>query len=719
MEENHYLPSDSTFKSYWLLLRRRKGTIVLFATAVLMLVGVASLFMTPQYEAVGRISVGRENSGLLGSKEGAVDYSGDNPDYNMYLEAQVHILQSAAVILQAAKEFGWAEVKQQLGPNHQPETQSSERDTIRVQQIQQHLDVSRVPRTPIIEIKYSNRDPRLAAAFVNGVMHAYVDQNFKTKYESAMQVSHWLTDELQELKAKVESSQQKQVEYQRQMGIQGVDEKQNIVTAKLDDLNRELTAAESDRIQKQAIYLNTISNDGDLLPGTAENPVIQHLKQQQSEIQSQYAKVTAQLSPAHPRVVELKNELDQVNSALTNEINKVVVRWHTAYRIALKREQMLRAALEAQKEEANRLNESAIQYTILKHDLQSNQQLYDGLLQKLKEAGLSAGLRSTNVRVVDYARVPIKPSKPNIPLNLAISVLLGCLGGVALAFVLEKLDDRLRTPDEVQVISSLPPIAVIPEITSANGRQLRGQRVPLIARSANGRGEKVGLITYSQPKSLFAESYRGLRTSLLLSGPAPPKVILITSPLPGEGKTTISLNCACVLAQKGARVLLIDADLRIPKIHQVLGLSSSSGLSTLLSGSAPVAPMDVIVQSAQFSRLFVLPAGPIPEQPAELLSSIQMKELVTQWRNQFDYIVMDSAPVLAATDTVVLSVQADSVLLAIRSGQTPKNALVRARDLLLSVGARLTGVVVNAINLGELGPNSYGYYGHDAYYASK
>jgi len=667
--------------------------------------------MTPQYVAVGRISVGKENSGLLGFKEGAVDYSGDNPDYNMYLEAQVHILQSSAVILQAAKELGWAKGRPQLDPNGHPETQSSEADTILVQQIQQRLDVSRVPRTPIIEIKYSNPDPRLGAAFVNGIMHAYVDQNFKTKYESAMQVSHWLTDELQELKAKVESSQQKQVEYQRQMGIQGVDEKENIVTAKLDELNRELTAAESDRLQKQAVYSNALSNDAELLPGIAENPVIQHLKQQQSETKSQYAKATTQLGPAHPKVLELKNELDQVNSALTSEINQVVERWHTAYRIALKREQMLHAALEAQKEEANRLNESAIQYTILKHDLQSNQQLYDGLLQKLKEAGVSAGLRSTNVRVIDYARVPIRPSKPNIRLNLAISLLLGCLGGAALAFVLEKLDDRLHTPDEVQVISALPPIAVIPQITSANDRQLRGQRVPCIAQSAKS-GEKLGLLTYSQPRSLFAESYRSLRTSLLLSCPAPPKVILITSPLPSEGKTTISLNCAFVLAQKGARVLLVDADLRFPKIHQQLGLPSSPGLSTLLSSSPSVSPMDVIVQSAQLSGLFVLPAGPIPDQPAELLGSFQMKEMLSQWRNQFDHIVVDSAPVLSATDSVVLSVEADSVLLGIRSGQTPKTALVRARDLLLGVGARVTGVVVNGIDPSELGFGGYPYYAY-------
>jgi len=718
-EEHRRLPGNSALQSYRLLLRRRKWTVVLFAATLFTLVGIDSYLMTPLYEATGRISVARENSDLLSSKEGSEDISGDNAEYNMYLDAQTRILSSDTLVLQAAKDLHWVEIRPPSGSTLQSETQlANKRETVLIEDIDKQLDVSRVPRTPIIEIKYSNADPQIAATFVNELMHAYVDQNFKTKYESATQVSNWLTDELKDLKTKVETSQQEEVDYQRQKGILGIDDKQNIVTSKLDELNRELTAAETDRLQKLAIYLSALSNGAALLPGVSDSAVIQHLSQQQSEIKRQYAQATTQLGPAHPKVLELKNELNQVSSALDDEINKVAERARTAYQIALKREQMLRAALEAQKEEANRLNESAIQYNILRHDLQSNQQLYDGLLQKLKEAGVAAGLRSTNVRVIDYARVPIKPSKPNIRLNLAVSLLLGCLGGALLAFVLEKLDDRLRMPDDIQPISGLPLIAVIPALKPENRSPIRGRLLPLISFATNGCHEKAELMAYSQPRSVFAESFRGLRTSLLLTGPAPPKVILITSPLPSEGKTTISVNSAIVLAQKGARVLLIDGYLRIPKIHQVFGLPSGSGLSTLLSGSDSVPAMDVIVQSAQLPTLFVLPSGPIPNQPAELLSSPQMKELVSRWRSQFDHIVIDSAPVLSATDSVVLSVEADSVILAVRWGQTSKTALVRAREVLLGVGARLTGVVMNAIELRELGLNYDAYYGY-AYYSSK
>ena len=700
--------SDLALKDYWRSLRRRKWTIVLFAAAVFVLVGAASLLMTPLYEGVGRISVGRENSNMLGLKEGQTDVSGDNAEYSMYLDAQLQILSSATVVLQASQELGWLPGQGQPGPNEaQGARLDNEQETLRVRDIQRHLDVSRVPRTPVIEIRYSSPNPRLAAAFVNGVMQAYVEQNFKAKYDSAVQISNWLTDQLQDLKAKVESSQEKLVQYQKQKGILGIDEKQNIVTEKLDELNKELTAAEADRVQKQAIYESDSSKDAELLPATADNPVIQHLKQQLSEIEGQYAQATTQLGPAHPKVLELRNQLNQVNSALADEINKISGRSRTAYLIALKQEQMLRAALEGQKRLANQLNESAVQYNILQHDLQSNQQLYDGLLQKLKEAGVSAGLRSNNVRVVDYARVPIRPSLPNIPLNLAGGLLLGCLGGGILALVLEKCDDRVRTPTDVEILTALPLVAMIPDFVS----RANGQRpLELFAGSTNGGGERVELVTYAKPMSEIAESYRALRNSLLLStATTPPKIIVVTSALPNEGKTTTSINCAIVLAQKGARVLLIDADFKAPRVHLALGIPATVGLTTLLTELAPPYPMDLIIQTAHLPNLSVLPAGPSPDQPAELLGSECMKRLLIQWRGQFDHIVIDTAPILSATDSVALCVEADSVLLTVRSGKTPKDALLRARDLLLNVGAKVTGVVVNAVDLHEPGLGYYGY----------
>ena len=276
---------------------------------------------------------------------------------------------------------------------------------------------------------------------------------------------------------------------------------------------------------------------------------------------------------------------------------------------------MLGTALDVQKQEANHLNESAIEYNILKRDAESNRQLYEGLLQKLKEAGISAGLRSSNIRVVDLARVPVTPSSPDIPRNILVGLALGLFGGMGLAFALEGLDNTVRTPEEAQLISALPSLGIIPLNTQLIARKKGRRRLSLASRSAE-HANSLGLIAFARPKSELAESYRALRTSILLSSlGAAPKVILVTSALPQEGKTTTSINSAIVLAQRGGRVLLVDADLRRPGVHKALGLQNTSGLSTVMTGGA--ASEEAIVPT-EIPNLYVLTAGPPPPQPAEL-----------------------------------------------------------------------------------------------------
>ncbi|HEV2113170.1 MAG TPA: polysaccharide biosynthesis tyrosine autokinase, partial [Terriglobales bacterium] len=332
--------------------------------------------------------------------------------------------------------------------------------------------------------------------------------------------------------------------------------------------------------------------------------------------------------------------------------------------------------------------------------------------QRMKEAGVSAALKSSNIRVVDPARAPTSPSKPNIPRNLLLGVLFGIVLGVGLAFGVEVMDNTVRTPEQVQTVSALPALGIVPMSIafSSNGHGTRASKL----LKPGGRS-RVEIISHSHPKSEIAESYRALRTSILLSSlGAPPQVILVTSALPQEGKTTTAVNSAIVLAQQGSRVLLVDADLRRPSIHSSLGLRTKGGLSTLLTGSNQLE--QVMVRSPQISRLFVLPAGPTPPQPAELLSSQLMKEFLKNWREQFDHIVIDTPPALSVTDAVALSVVADSVILVIRSGATSKEALRRARDLLLRVNARVTGVVVNAADLRA--PDMHHYYYSGGNYAS-
>jgi capsular exopolysaccharide synthesis family protein len=378
---------------------------------------------------------------------------------------------------------------------------------------------------------------------------------------------------------------------------------------------------------------------------------------------------------------------------------------HDEYLAALQRENLLTTAFNQQKQEANQLNESAIEYSVLKRDAEANRQLYQDLLQRLKEAGVSAGLRSSNIRVVDVARTPTSPIKPNVPRNIELGFLLGIACGVGLAFVLESLDTSIRTIEEIKAISTLPALGTIP-LQLATDRLFRKRLATVSGQS--GTPESPALVTYARPRSEAAEAYRSLRTSILLSSfGAPPKVLLVTSALPQEGKTTISANSALVLAQRGGRVLLIDADLRRPSIDRLFGLHSRGGLSTLLSGVDKVE--DVMIPFSEVPNLWILPAGPIPPQPSELLGSTVMKEHIARWRNEFDHIVIDTPPCLSVTDSVLLSPEVDRLILVVRAKKTTKLALRQACELLLQVNARVMGIVLNALNLDSA--ETYYYYG--------
>ncbi|MGH9554411.1 MAG: GumC family protein [Terriglobales bacterium] len=718
---------QATVMDYWRILNKHKWIVVTSVVVLVSLAALISLRATPKYEARARIAIHREASDVLGFQDMGSTGSEDW-DYTVAIDTQVRVLQSDTLAQEVIRKLQLDKNPSFAGelanPQKDPEASSepplsqAERDEIMIGIFRGSMSVNAIPNSRIVEIRFTNPDPDLAARVTNTLAQNYIEHNFKTKFESTMQTSEWLSRQLADLQLKVETTQEKLVRYQQEHGILGVDEKQNIITAKLDELNRELTAAEADRIQKEARHRLASSGEADLVARAEANTLLDKLRSQEADLRTQYSQVTTQFGPSYPRVVELRNQLTQIEGAIKDEIRKIAGRIESDYRGAMQREGMLGEALEKQKTLANKLNENAIQYNILKRDVETSRNLYEGLLQKLKEASVTAGLRSSNVRIVDAARVPTVPSEPNIPRNILLGLLMGLAGGIGLAFVREFLDNTVRTPEQVEIVAALPSLGIIPmglmAATASNGR--KGRRLSLSVGNGkekdNGQGARVELISHFQPKSELAESYRALRTSILLSSlGAPPKVILVTSALPQEGKTTTSINSAIVLAQRGARVLLVDADMRRPSIHRALGLRSRAGLSNLLTGAD--SGDSLIVPAPQVPNLFVLPAGPPPPQPAELLGSLLMQNYLAQWRKQFDHIVVDTPPTVSVTDAVLLSVQADAVILVIRSGQTTKEALRRARDLLLQVNARVMGVVVNAVDL--RGPGSYYYY----YYGSK
>jgi capsular exopolysaccharide synthesis family protein len=711
------------------VLRKRKWIILASLITIFSLVAIASLKMTPIYEAGGTIEINKPDTSL--NFQNAATFSLDYYDPTE-LETELKILQSDLLAMQVIRELNLDRRPEYPGQAPPPPSSSLDlapdplqadptRALAMVGGFKSALRVALSPNTRIIEVHYRSPDPQMAANVVNTLMQTYVENNFKARFESTMQASDWLSKQLVDLQMKVETSQEKLVRYQKEHEILGTDEKQNIIMSKLDELNKELTSAETERMDKEALYRLVESGDPDAIASSAgefegagsgaqsASQLLENLRAKQADLKIQAADLSTQFGPSYPKLTQLNNQLKEIDSQMQGEMKKIASKMRGQYEAALQRENMLRAALEKQKQEANKLNESAIEYTLLKRDVDTNRQLYEGLLQKLKEAGVSAGLKSNNFRIVDSARAPGAPIEPNVPRNLLFGIVLGLASGVGLAFLLEGIDSTVRTTEQAQAISGLASLGMIP-LGSKSAREGPNPKRLVIATSK----EAVELVTQVRPQSQMAESYRALRTSLLLSNlGSPPRVIMVTSALPQEGKTTTSINTAVVLAQKGVRVLLIDADLRRPSIHKTLGMGPHSGLSNVLTGSATLEK--AITRTAVLPNLFILAAGTPPPNPAELLASSNMRDVLMQLREQYDHIVIDTPPSLSVTDAVVLSPRADAVVLVIRSGQTTKQALRRSRDILTQVNAKVVGVLLNAVDLTS--PDYYYYYEYQGKYA--
>ena len=708
-----FSPHESTAGEYFRILVKRKWVIVSTFATIFCVVAIASLKTTPVYDASGTIAINKPDSTLNFQNSGTFSLDYYDPTE---LDTEVKILQSDLLALQVIRALNLDRSPDASGQAPPPPSSSLdlEPDPLQsnpakassmINEFKGNLRVQLSPNTRIVEVHYRSPDPQMAANVVNTLMQTYVENNFKARFESTMQASDWLSQQLVDLQMKVETSQEKLVRYQKEHEILGTDEKQNIIMEKLEEINKELTVAESERMDKEALYRLVESGDTDAIASTAASVedagsgpqssslLLGQLRSKQAELKIQAAELSTQFGPAYPKLTQLNNQLKEIDSQIQGEMKKIVAKVRGQYQAAMEREQMLHDALDKQKQEANKLNESAIEYSLLKRDVDTNRQLYEGLLEKLKEAGVAAGLKSNNFRIVDGARPPQSPVEPNIPRNLLFAAVLGLASGVGLAFLLEGLDNTVRTTEQAQLISGVASLGMIP-LGSKSAREGPNSKRLVIAASK----EAVELVTQVRPQSQMAESYRALRTSLLLSNlGAPPKVIMVTSALPQEGKTTTSINTAVVLAQKGVRVLLIDADLRRPSIHKTLGMGPHSGLSNVLTGSTTLE--QAITRTSVLPNLFVLAAGTPPPNPAELLASSNLKDVLDQLKEQYDHIVIDTPPSLSVTDAVVLSPRADAVVLVIRSGQTTKQALRRSRDILAQVSAKVVGVLLNAVDL--------------------
>jgi polysaccharide biosynthesis transport protein len=708
-------PREPHLYDYLLILRKHQWLILSFLVAVVTIVSIATFRMKPVYSSSAKIEIDRENSNI--SPFPGADSYDYMMDLDNYIETQARILTSETLALQTIRRM-------QLSNDTSSEainlgSLENQKLPPEVGAFLGALSVRRIPNTRLMEVGFESTDPKLAAEILNAHLKNYMYQNMRSRSESTKLATSMLQDELTELSTKVRQSEDALIAYERANQIWNVDDKSdksNVATERLGDLNRQLTEAQSDTLKKQALYEFAKTGNVDSVPQLRENGLLQQLQTRRADLSVLYTDSVNQYGPNYPKVQRIQAQLKEIDDQMARTRKGILAQLESEYREANQHEELLARVLDQQKVEVNAMSEKMIQYNILKREAEANKSLYDSLQTKLKEAQISSGLRSENVRIIDPAMVPSYPIRPAKTRNIALAFLVGLVGGIGLALLREYLDNTVKTPDDVENLTRLPSLAVVPAFGEG---VLADKRAGFLrAGSSNGHEKRIELVAQHLPKSQMSEAFRALRTSILLSQPDhPPQVILVTSALPREGKTTAAANLAVTLAQLGDKTVLVDADLRKPGVGRLLNLGTGkyAGLSSYLAG---VSSLDLVtVPHPAIENLAAIPTGPLPPNPADLLSSHRLTDAITELRKKYKFIVIDSPPIMAATDAVVLSVQTDGVLLVVRSGETPKEAFARTRDLLTSVKCHILGVVLNAVDSSapdyyysyRYYPYSYGY----------
>jgi capsular exopolysaccharide synthesis family protein len=694
----------SYLQTYWRILLRRMPTILTVACTLTALVAIVSFKMRPVYQATARLEVEAEAPQI----QSLDDLRRQAPGDDAFLGTQIQILETDDLAWRTIEQLGLQENPGFASPE-QVEAHSDARNPNvlkdwLVRKFRKALNVERVRESRVVKVNFESTNADMAAQVANALATNYIEYNFHQRYDATRQASGWMEQQLDELKAKVEKSQQELVDYQRQNAIVNIDDKQDVLEERLADLSKQLTAAESDFAQQQSLY-QLVKSDPAHVAMLAENELLEKLQEKYADIQGQYIDAMGTYGPNYPKVGRLKAQVTELQNFIDLERQRTVERVQHDYLAASGRRELLAGAVAQEKVELGKLSQLLIRHNILKREFETNQQLYNSLLQRLKDATVSAGLRATNIHIIDPPSTPVVPIRPKKLLNTAIGLLVGLILGVTLAFVQEGLDNSIKTAEDAERLVAVPSLATIPLGPSPRRPRVtgRGQR--------NGKvlGEgTLGLTVLRHPSSTLAEAFRTLRTSVLLStSPRPPECVLVTSAQAGEGKTSTALNLATAFAQQGDRVLIIDGDLRRPAITTALELPNDKGLSGFLTGAHSL--HEALRQVDPQLPLWVLPAGPVAPNPAELLSSATMRSVLRELRRRFRYVLVDSPPLLVVTDATILSTLVDGVLLVIESESTARGAVVRARRLLESAGARVLGVVMNKVNLRHDGYYGYSY----------
>lgn len=756
--------NEAHLLDYWRAIRKRLWLVVGVVALVTMLAIVYVARKPDLFEAQARVQVNLEDSNsTLAGKAPVIYGSSDDP---VYFNTQLQILVSQGLIRRVVrtldlehnpdflkgnptqKRSTWQTILQMVGirkvteattkqPDQLPLTNSVAQDTSRedlneakrlapyVSVILAGLKVEPVKETRgfyketrLIDISFQHTDPQVAAKIVNAIAETYIYANLEKNNQTTSTTGEFLQKRIAELQQSIRTDEERLVNYAKNNQIISLNASQNTVVERLAGLNRQLLEAENDRKTAEAA-LNAARLPGaasaltetDAKEANSLDSKLADLRQKRVQLLVDATEEAPEVKEVDQQIVELDRQLKDLRSRKSTTL---LTNLNTRYRETLDREQSLRKAFEQQRAETLTQNEASINYRIIQQEIDTNKTLLDNLLQRSKENEVVRAGRSNNISVVDYALAPDDPIGPNRLRSVIAAFFLSVGLGIGVALFLEYMDDTVHSTEEVERALHLPALAVIPSIGAVTRRRILAKPGALQKRNGNGNGNSE-LLMNVDTRSPLAEAYRHLRTSILLStaGRAP-RSLLITSSLPSEGKTTTAVNTAFSLAQTGASVVIIDADMRRPRLQSIFGMKDQLGLSSILSSEISEAEMLAMIGRDEGSGISVLTSGPIPPNPAELLGSDQMRRLLTTLQKHFAHVVVDSPPVSSFTDGVLVATMVDGVLLVVHGGKSSRHIVRRSKQLLGDVGAKIFGVVLNNVSL-----QSHDYYYYQRYYGQK
>lgn len=705
---------------YWHILYRHRKTLLSFAVVGLVGALAISVIETPVYRVRTSLEIQSPN---IPEPMNANEPSASGAASEAYIETQVKLLQSESLLedvvdklkLHQRPTTGWRSIGLHLRNFFKPKSSSlSEREEI-IRQIERNLTVRTSGNSHLLEVLYESPDPQGAADFANTLVSEFVELSQESRWKAAEGTAEWLTKHLNLMKSQLEQSEAQLQDYARTSGLTFTSEKDNLAENKLKQLQDELSKAQADRITNQARFEGAKSKPADSLPEVSQDQTMREYRQRLTELQRQYAELAATLTPEHYKVQRVQAQITELQNAIQKERDTVKRRIGSEYSESVRRENLLAKAHDQQEKIVADQSEKAIHYDTLKRDVDSNRRLYETMLQRVKEASLATAMRDSNVLVVDRAKAPARPYRPSYPMNAAIGLFGGVLLGFGFVLFRERVDKRISVPDDAQIYLDLPVLGVIPLDEGALhiGTRLPGASLPA-GRTSRAPGDCPELATWKRKPSLLAECTRTTLTSILLpnQGEDALHVIVLTSPSQGDGKTTVACNLSIAMAEIGRRVLLIEGDLRRPRLHRVFGIANNWGLRETLQSEVPLetVPLSHLVHATEVAGLSLLPGGTMGATPANLFYSSRMSALLKRLRREFDMILIDAPPMIHLADARLLGRLADGVILVVRAGQTTTDSALFAAQRFAEDGTRVLGTVLNSWD-----PRSGQHYGYGSY----